>query len=82
MVVDRQSVDALGISEFLTIETMPFKASAPMSLKLAREQFTKDADKAWQHYQETGLHATSEEVFGWVDSWGISNEIPKPKCHV
>ena len=65
-----------------TIQTMTLSELAPMSQKLAREQFTQDADKAWRHYRETGLHATSEEVFAWIDSWGTSNELPKPKCHV
>ena len=60
---------------------MTLKAPAPMSLTLASEQFTQDADKAWRHYQETRLHATSEEVFAWIDSWGTANELPKPKCH-
>ncbi len=53
-----------------------------VKVELEREQFTRDADAAWQHYQETGLHATSEEVLAWMDSWGTSSELPKPKCHV
>lgn len=56
--------------------------AAYVKVELEREQFTSDADAAWNHYQETGLHATSEEVLAWVDSWGTSNELPKPKCHV
>ena len=35
-----------------------------------------------RHYQETGLHATSEEVFAWIDSWVRRTNCPKPKCHV
>jgi predicted transcriptional regulator len=46
-----------------------------------REKLTQAADKAWEHYQDTGLHATSDEVFAWVDSWGTANPLPKPICH-
>jgi predicted transcriptional regulator len=77
-----------GLRSLSTIKKRPAHALAREAVEvyvkaeLAREQFTQDADKAWQHYQETGLHATSEEVFAWIDSWGTSNESPKPKCHV
>ena len=65
-----------------TIRTMTLSELPPMSQKLACEQFTQDADRAWRHCQKTGLHASSEEVFAWIDSWGTSNELPRPKCHV
>ena len=77
-----------GLRSLATIKKRPAHALAREAVEvyvkaeLAREQFTQAADKAWQHYQETGLRATSDEVFAWVDSWGTSNEIPKPKCHV
>lgn len=77
-----------GLRSLSTIKKRPAHALAREAVEvyvkaeLAREQFTQDADKAWQHYQETGLHATSEEAFAWIDSWGTSNELPKPKCHV
>ncbi|MCF8211319.1 MAG: CopG family ribbon-helix-helix protein [Rhodoferax sp.] len=77
-----------GLRSLSTIKKRPAHAlareavEAYVKTELAREQFTQDSDKAWQHYQETGLHANSEEVFAWIDSWGTSNELPKPKCHV
>jgi predicted transcriptional regulator len=77
-----------GLRSLAAIKKRPVHALAREAVEayviaeLAREQFTQDADKAWQHYQETGLHATSEEVFSWIESWGTSTEIPKPKCHV
>ena len=42
----------------------------------------READEAWRHYQETGLHATGEEVLKWVASWGTPNQLPPPECHV
>ena len=46
-----------------------------------REAFRKDTIKAWEEYQETGLHATSAEVDDWLASWGSESEIPAPVCH-
>ena len=77
-----------GLRSLATIKKRPAHAlareavEAYVKAELAREQFTQDADKAWQHYQETGLHASSDEVLAWIDSWGTPNELPKPKCHV
>ena len=46
-----------------------------------RDQFTTDALAAWEHYQETGLHATGDEVVAWMESWGTPKELHAPKCH-
>jgi predicted transcriptional regulator len=46
-----------------------------------REAFRQDAIKAWEEYQETGLHATAAEVDRWLASWGTENELPAPVCH-
>ncbi|MFY9261478.1 MAG: CopG family ribbon-helix-helix protein [Gallionella sp.] len=47
----------------------------------ARDHFAQDALDAWQHYQETGLHATGDEVMTWIESWGTDKELPPPVCH-
>jgi predicted transcriptional regulator len=46
-----------------------------------REAFRQDTIKAWDEYQETGLHGTSVEVDTWLASWGTENEMPVPVCH-
>jgi predicted transcriptional regulator len=46
-----------------------------------REAFRLDTIKAWEEYQETGLHATAAEVDTWLASWGTENELPAPICH-
>lgn len=46
-----------------------------------REAFRQDTLKAWQEYRTTGLHATAEEVEGWLASWGTDDERPAPECH-
>ncbi len=47
----------------------------------ARDRFTAQCQAAWEHYQETGLHLTGDEVAAWVDSWGTETELPVPACH-
>jgi predicted transcriptional regulator len=46
-----------------------------------REAFRKEAMKAWEEYQETGLHATAEEVEEWLASWETETEKQAPVCH-
>jgi predicted transcriptional regulator len=48
----------------------------------AKDKFTADSLAAWKDYQETGLHATSEEVLNWIQSWGTPNELKPPVCHL
>lgn len=38
--------------------------------------------KALNHYDETGLHVTHDEVMTWLDSIVDGKELPPPVCHV
>jgi predicted transcriptional regulator len=46
-----------------------------------REALKKDVLASWRHFQNTGLHATAEEVENWIASWETENELPMPTCH-
>ncbi len=46
-----------------------------------REAFRQDTLKAWEEYQATGLHATSDEVETWLENWGSDEEQTGPECH-
>lgn len=48
----------------------------------AAEADNQQALAAWNHYQETGLHVTNDEVTAWVQTWGTDNEPAPPECHV
>lgn len=48
----------------------------------ARIKRNQEADEAWKHYQDTGLHVTGEDAIAWIKSWGAPDELPKPLCHV
>ena len=46
-----------------------------------REAFRQDTLKAWEEYQETGLHANAAYFESWLASWGAENKAPTPGCH-
>ncbi len=46
-----------------------------------RESFLRDAVNSWNEYQETGLHATGDEVIKWLNTWGTDDEQGAPECH-
>ncbi|VXB25832.1 conserved hypothetical protein [Enhydrobacter sp. 8BJ] len=49
--------------------------------KQAQLAFEQRAIRAYEHYQETGLHLTLEEIDDWADS--LLTDAPKdmPVCH-
>ena len=46
-----------------------------------REALKRNTEQAWEEFQETGLHATAEQVDRWLESWGTDDELPAPECH-
>jgi len=46
-----------------------------------RESFDQETLRAWQEYEENGLHLTGEEVIEWLSTWGTENEKEAPPCH-
>lgn len=47
-----------------------------------RETFRQDAMRAWDEYQQTGLHLTIEEADGWLAKLEAGEDAEPPKCHV
>lgn len=47
----------------------------------AKASLEKEALQSWQHFQETGLHLTGDEVQDWLKSWGTEQETDAPQCH-
>ena len=45
------------------------------------EAFKQEAIASHQHYKETGLHVTGDEIAQWVNSWGSDTILPAPACH-
>ena len=47
-----------------------------------REAFRQDALRAWDTYQESGLHLTLEEADDWLAKLEAGNDVELPKCHI
>ena len=47
-----------------------------------REAFRQDALRAWDTYQESGLHLTLEEADDWLAKLEAGNDVESPKCHI
>ncbi len=58
-----------------------FDATAQEKLKViaARRMLSAHALK---YFDETGLHASQDEVTARMDSWGTAKELPAPLCHL
>lgn len=46
-----------------------------------REALRQDTLKAWDEFQTTGQHVTTEAIDDWLASWGSDAERAAPKCH-
>lgn len=47
----------------------------------ARQRFIKAAEASFEHYKETGLHITLDEISAWADDVQNSPTAPVPACH-
>ena len=47
-----------------------------------REAFKRDALRAWDEYQQTGLHLTLDEADAWLAKLEAGEDAEPPKCHV
>ena len=44
-------------------------------------EWAKSCDAAAQHFDETGLHVTHDEVTAWLSSLDSDKPLPIPACH-
>lgn len=46
-----------------------------------RETFKQDAIRAWNEYQQTGMHLTGEEADAWLARLEAGEDVEPPECH-
>jgi predicted transcriptional regulator len=46
-----------------------------------REAFRQDCIRAWDAYQETGLHVTHAEADAWLAQLAAGDDQEPPECH-
>lgn len=84
---DTALVEPVGITRRgrVVLEIMTPQAKEAMIQERIRElvwgQFLQDAVQADQHYRETGLHATQEDVQMWIESLKNNPNAKAPVCH-
>ena len=47
-----------------------------------REVLRQECIAAHEHFKQTGLHLTHEEVEGWLDRLVAGEDVEPPACHV
>jgi predicted transcriptional regulator len=66
----------------IAAKTVSVKLDADTRTRVEKcEAFRQDTPKAWEEYQETGLHVTASEVDAWLSTWGTEAELSAPVCH-
>lgn len=52
-----------------------------VSREESRLNFIAAAESSFEHYKQTGLHVTFDEVSTWVDAVQENADTPIPPCH-
>ena len=78
----RDRLKAIAARQKRTAHALATEAILQLIEQKEREHaWHESCDAALKHFDETGLHATHDEVSAWMDSWGTDKELPAPVCH-
>lgn len=81
-VTAREKLKAIAARQKRTPHALATEAIHMLIEQKEREYaWVESCDAALKHFDETGLHATHDEVMAWVESWGTDKELPAPACH-
>lgn len=47
----------------------------------ARQNFIQAAEASYEHYRETGLHLTLDEMNAWAEAVQLDPQADLPECH-
>lgn len=84
----------LNMDEKIALETIAKSRSRSVHYvmcEVMRDYIQKEKERvafydrgvaALEHYDQTGLHTTMDEMKAWLDARKISQSSPLPKCHV
>jgi len=78
----RELLKKIAVREKRTPHSLATEAVELFIRKKEQEHaFNQSCIDSYNHFLETGLHVTHEEVSAWMDSWGTDKELPPPQCH-
>ena len=79
---DRETLRKIAVREKRTAHSLATEAVKVFIRQKERDHaFNQSCLDSYNHFLETGLHVTQDEVDRWMDSWGSENELPMPTCH-
>jgi len=79
---DREKLKKIAEREKRTAHSLATEAVKAFIDQKERDfAFNQSCLNSYNHFLETGLHVTEDEIDSWVDSLGTENELPIPACH-
>ena len=81
-VTAREKLKAIAVRQKRSAHALATEAIHLLIEQKEREYaWHKSCDNSLKHFDETGLHATHDEVMAWMNTWGTDKELPTPVCH-
>lgn len=78
----REKLDVIARRQKRSAHAIATEAITALVLQTEQDYaFNQSCVDSYNHYKETGLHATHDEVFAWLESVGTPSELPPPVCH-
>lgn len=78
-VATQEKLKAIAVRQKHTPHALATEAIEQMITEKEREYaWHESCDAALRHFDETGLHATHNEVMTWMESWGTDKDIANP----
>lgn len=78
----RERLKAIALRQKRSAHALATEAIIRLIEEQEREYaWHRSCDDALKHFDETGLHATQNEVMAWIDTWGTDKDAPTPVCH-
>lgn len=78
----RERLKAIAAREKQSAHALATEAINQLIEQKAREYaWRQGSDGALEHFDETGLHATHEEVMAWMGTLGTDKESPASVCN-
>jgi predicted transcriptional regulator len=79
---DREMLRKIAQREKRTAHSIATEAVKTVIRQKERDHaFNQSCIDSYNHFLETGLHVTQNEIDMWVDSLGTDKEITIPTCH-
>ena len=79
----RERLKAIATREKRSAHALATEAIDQLIEQKEREYaWHQSCDGALKHFDETGLHATHEDVMKWMDRLATDKDAPPPKCHL